>query len=455
MDWVGDNMRKALERRIQTGKLRQLPSLGTFTNDSTKHALPTGKVVDFSSNDYLGLAHSTTQHKLVQRTYNDLFAERPHDETEAPYATRAVLGATGSRLLSGDSGMFHDLESKLALLHRREAALLCNSGYDANLTMVSCLPCRIIVYDEYIHNSLHMGIRLWQQQSLTNSAADQQSTLRKQTFSFRHNNVEDLRSVLDSIVQDAPEIVILAESVYSMDGDVAPLHSLLDVALECNASVVVDEAHGLGVVGFRGLGVLSKEHQTLNSHPALLASIYTFGKAAGCHGAVICGSTTLKSYLLNFGYPVIYSTSLPMHSLVSIDCAYDTMASTRGDSLRTHLFQLVQVFRSLLLSALNLHGASRTDLALSPSTSPIQALLIPGNATCAAICDTVHQLSRQQLRLYPIKSPTVPVGQERIRIVLHSHNCTSEVQWLVQLLTQALQSHGLLKTGPSSILAKL
>ena len=485
-------MRQALDRRRQKGTLRVLPnapnvnvndndnrdgnfdappcpsatSLPLHVDDTTDDSA----IIDFSSNDYLGLAHDPTQLALCR-----------HADDARPATT---LGATGSRLLSGDSPSFHSLESYLAEVHRRPAALLFNSGYDANLSVVMSLSCQFILYDEYAHNSLHMGIRLWK------SAVSPSSN--RQAHSFRHNDVTDLDRQLQAFSSTrgrhpslppsnetphpiAPSVVVLIESVYSMDGDVAPIPELLRVCHKYGAVMVVDEAHGLGVFGRRpspssssssttptsrarnndddvgGTGVLAE--QDVEDHPSLLCSIHTFGKAAGCHGAVVCGSRLLKEYLVNYAYPLVYSTALPHHSLMAIRCAYETLTSHKGDELRHQLATLIQHFRDLFHSHIHPYLHDPTYITLLPSHSPIQALTIPGNMMCTDVCRTVYRLSKKRIRLYPIKAPTVPPGQERIRIVLHAHNTLAQVEYLISLLHSTLQHMGLLllwSTAPPS-----
>lgn len=404
-------MQEAIDKRTNNGTIRRLQ----FADSPACEGL-----IDFSSNDYLGLAQDTDQHALVSQEFESL--KQAHK-----------LGATGSRLLSGDNAYFHQIETDLARIHRRKSALLFNSGYDANLSVVSCLPCDCIVYDEYAHNSLHMGIRLWQ-------------TVTPGRFSmpFRHNSVDDLKKLLDGIDPNI-RVVVLLESVYSMDGDISPLREILNLAEAHNAKVIVDEAHGIGVYG-KGTGVLGE--QNLEHHPALYASIYTFGKAVGCHGAVVCFPSNLyKDYLINFGYPFIYSTALPLHSLASIRCAYLTMTGEKGDNLRNIVFLRVKLFRDLMDAIL----PKNNPIYLIESSSPIQALVIPGNRVCTEFCDRLCAASKQRIRLFPIKSPTVPKGTERVRIIIHAHNSIEQVRWLVRLLVCNLQSMGLVAAPQSRL----
>lgn len=398
----------ALARRQKIGSLRRLQP---FHQDGT---------IDFSSNDYLGLAQSQRQHDLVQGTYARLASQKDGRNS-------IMLGSTGSRLLTGDSDYAQTLERRLAKWHRRPAALLCNSGYDANLSVLSCLTLdTIVLMDELSHNSLQMGVRLCKD-----------CTVEK----FRHNDLGNLQRLLEKYNSKSEmPILVVVESVYSMDGDLAPLRDILNLSLRFKACVIVDEAHGLGVFGNTGMGVL--ERDSLEHHPALLCSIHTFGKAAGCHGAVICGSVAIKNYLLNYGRPVIYSTSLPLHSMVTIACSYQSMTGHIGVRLRALVHECVQVFRTGMTQIMD---RAASTISLVDSISPIQALIIPGNSLCVEFCHILWDKSNHRIRLYPIRSPTVTTGEERVRIIVHAHNGIQNLKHLLELIEKTLTNMGLLK----------
>jgi 8-amino-7-oxononanoate synthase len=381
--------------------------------------------------------------------------------------------------LSGDSHYARQLEGRLAQWHSRPAALLFNSGYDANLSVLSCLPqIDRFLFDEYAHNSLRMGMRLSRRRNNhLNHHQEQQvlllQKLEEQKESFLHNDVDDLKQKLLQLEQEdkllattRKNILIVVESVYSMDGDIAPLSAILNLAQQFGALVLVDEAHGIGSFGddqgnnSRGTGVLAKLH--LEHHPALACSVHTFGKAAGCHGAVVCGSATLRRYLWNYAWPLVYSTSLPLHSLVAIECSYETMTSPRGKALRQHTQKLVMLFRQLVQERIIDKQLPRRpqqrqqkcqEVELLPSTSPIQALVLTrnGNQACSEFCERVWQHSYKSIRLYPIKSPTVPEGMERIRIILHGHNRKDQVHRLVGCMEQSLVGMNILAPTLASL----
>lgn len=474
--WLEDGMKLALYRRSKKGRLRIYKTLveKKHENDGSlekkknekneQHNVvevthSAGSQIDFSSNDYLGLARNVQQQEMVEQEYQ-LVLKQHQQQQPTP-----MLGSTGSRLLSGDSHYVKQLEQYLALLHQRPAALLFNSGYDANLSVLSCLPSvtSVVLFDEYSHNSLQMGLRWWLRRDgkeggdnhnnddYKSQQLQLQSSNRKQMISFQHNNMQDLQTKLEQLQshqQHYNHIVIVVESVYSMDGDITPLDELLQIAQQFGALVIVDDAHGLGVLGQNGMGAISHFHVT--NHPNLWCSIHTFGKAAGCHGAVVCGSLTLRQYLWNYAYPLIYSTSLPLHSLVTIKCSYQAMSSSQGKILRQDLQTLISYFRMLVEQEI-LHTIDNEKplwLYLLPSTSPIQALVLPRNnktnvdmptITPKLLCQKIHEISKGSIYLYPIQYPTVPQGQERIRIVIHAHNTKHEIQQLVYYLKQSLQ----------------
>lgn len=427
-----DRLQRKLDDRVEAKSIR------TINIDSRKDG--ESPTIDFSSNDYLGIAHSNKVHKSVQDIYTNYTSKIP-----PPYT-----GSTGSRLLSGNSQLAVELEKFLASVHNRPSALICNSGYDANLSLLSSIPLPqdVIILDELCHNSLIMGVKM-------------SRIPLGQVHYFRHNDENHLREILKKYGPNMSEdqnLIVVVESVYSMDGDIAPLQEILDTAKEFDASVIVDEAHGLGIYGKKNSHQLKlindisvketkivlnrkKEHGgtgvlaalNLENHPALLAAVFTYGKAAGCHGAVICGTRTLIDYLINYSRPFIYSTSLPLHSLWTIKVSYDVMTSSYGDELREKVFELVKLFRSQMMAAFK--KEDDTGEVLLPSPTPIQAVLCPGNEYCILIANKLKQAG---IKAFPIRSPTVPKGQERIRIIIHSHNTKEEVLFLVNCLLQFL-----------------
>jgi 8-amino-7-oxononanoate synthase len=343
-----------------------LPNMKRVLPRSLK--LPAGGV-DFTSNDYLGLSRSPVLYQMIVDAMAALGLKRN--------------GSTGSRLLSGNSALIEDTEKKLAGIFQSESALVFDSGYSANLAVLSALPQRgdAIIMDELSHASLKDGARL----SLATK------------WNFRHNDLEDLRKKLTSATG---EKWIVVESLYSMDGDECPREEIFSLAEDLNAHVIMDEAH---TTGLRDSAASQHIH------------VYTFGKAMGIHGACICSSAEIKNQLVNFSRPFIYTTAPSDHSVVSISCAFDFLKENQH--LRQQLRSNIDYFRSL----------SPT----SRSTSQIQIIIIPGHDK---VLKAASDLQAKGFDVRPILSPTVRSGQERLRICLHAFNTKKEIKDLADAI---------------------
>jgi 8-amino-7-oxononanoate synthase len=340
--------------------------------------------IDFASNDYLGLARSI-----------ELF-EQINEEV---LSTAKRNGSTGSRLLTGNSSYTEQTENFLAEIFQAESALIFNSGYSANLSVLSSIPQKddTIIYDEHSHASIKDGARL---------------SLAKR-FAFRHNNLDDLEL---KIKKSTGRVYIIVESIYSMDGDECPLEDLCDLAEKYDACIVLDEAHSTGVMGENGNGMAIER----NLHKKVFVRIYTFGKAMGIHGAVVVGTNSLRDYLINFARPFIYTTALSPHSIASVRCAFNYV--TLNKNLQINLKHNIEKFLSATVQIKN-----RT-----PSKSAIQTLIVPGNDNVRIVA---KYLNEKGFDVRPILSPTVPKGLERLRISLHAFNSTSEIEKFTSLLS--------------------
>ncbi len=367
-----------LNVRLQNNALRKLPQETDW--------------VDFASNDYLGFSNSKS---IFEATHQYLIE---HNQIQN--------GATGSRLLSGNHSVYDAAEDFIAHFHQSSAALVFNSGYDANVGFFSAVPQKgdLILYDELCHASIRDGIQL------SNAKA----------YKFQHNDLEDLERLL---VQNSEKtIYVVTESVFSMDGDTPNLEELVHLANQYNGYVVVDEAHALGVVGDKGEGLV----QSLHLQEDVFARIMTFGKGLGCHGAAILGSDDLKSYLVNFARSFIYTTGLSPHSVATILMAYQQLekAKERQLELKKNIAHFNQEKNRLSLKPLFVH-----------SKSAIQSAIIPGNEKVKSIA---HQLQSKGFDVKPILSPTVPEGQERLRFCLHSFNSVDQITQILQLLSNCI-----------------
>ncbi|HTA26440.1 MAG TPA: 8-amino-7-oxononanoate synthase [Bacteroidia bacterium] len=359
----------ALQKREEQGLLRKLSI--------------SAKQIDFTSNDYLGFARSEELFKMIE---------------EKTIRSKKRLGSGGSRLLSGNSKEAEELEIFLAKFHNAQTALLFNSGYDANMGLFSSISKKgdTIIYDELVHASIHDGMKL--------SKAD--------TFSFRHNDLTHLEERLN---KTEGNVFVAVESVYSMDGDCAPLKVISDLCVKYNANLIVDEAHATGIFG-KGLV------QNFELENNVFARVHTFGKAMGCHGAVILGSEILKKYLVNYARSFIYTTALPLHSLISIECAYRLLE--KSISIQNKLSENISYFRKKI----------ETPYKWLDSISAIQSLIVPGNIEVRELCSKIQE---RDMDVRPILSPTVQKGKERIRVCLHAYNTIEEIDLLFETIANA------------------
>lgn len=346
-----------LVKRNNEGTLRSLSSLEGF--------------VDLFSNDYLGFSKIKTTDGISMQ-----------------------YGSTGSRLISGTSIQALDTEVFLADFFNSEATLIYNSGYDANLGFFSSVPQKgdTVFYDEYVHASIRDGIRL----SFSSNK------------SFKHNDISDIEHKMATI--SGVKYVVI-ESIYSMDGDLAPMLEIAEICSKHNAYLIIDEAHACGVFGERGKGLVS----SLNLESKVFARIVTFGKAYGSHGACILGEQALIDYLINFSRSFIYTTALPPDAYVRIKSIVNHPELTERQQ---QLDTVISYFRNHIKDA----------NCYSDENSPIQLIRIGDIHTTKHLAE---EIQKKGIAVKPIYSPTVPIGREGIRICLHSFNTLQEIDLLM------------------------
>lgn len=340
-------------------------------------------LIDFSSNDYLGLGRSE---ELKTRILN-IYQKSSHSN-----------GATGSRLLTGNNDFIEACESELAALFGFESGTLFSSGYMANLGIFSAIAQKgdTIIYDEYSHACIKDGARL---------------SLAKR-IPFKHNNLADLERKLK---EADGEIYIACESIYSMDGDKAPLEEIVQLAKDHQAKIIVDEAHSTGVFGQHGAGMVSE----LGLQENIFAVVYTFGKAMGIHGACIAGSQSLKDFIINFSRPFIYTTAPSAFEVTSIKEAFHYLK--HHPSLSLNLQSKIDQFNQLIPQF--------------SSPSAIKSVVIGGNEKTKELAGA---LKTKGFDIRPILSPTVKEGSERLRICIHTYNTEEEINLICDLLKTAL-----------------
>jgi 8-amino-7-oxononanoate synthase len=371
-------LNQALDKRKSEGSLREL---GVFEH-----------LTDFCSNDYLGFARS----EELKKNISEFKTNHTH-----------LYGATGSRLLNGNTEFVESLEAEIAKFHFAEAGLIFNSGYDANLGLFSSLlqSGNVVLYDELVHASIHDGMRLG----------------KSDRFPFKHNDLQHLEQRLKAISSKG-QVFVAVESVYSMDGDMAPLTEISALCDFYQANLIVDEAHATGIFGSLGRGRVME----LGLENKTFARVHTFGKALGCHGAIVLGQVSLISFLINFSRSFIYTTALPLHSLIVVKNSYDMLSCSSDKILKTSI--LISLYKALI--------SDLTAGTSIESTSPIQCLILPGNRYVKSVCKAIQNAG---FDVRPILSPTVKKGSERIRICIHAFNTEDEIKNLVKVIKENIK----------------
>jgi 8-amino-7-oxononanoate synthase len=333
------------------------------------------EIVGFASNDYLGLA--------------------AHESLRAALAEGARLygaGSGGSHLLGGHSRAHAQLEDDLAAFSGgfvdNPRALYFSTGYMANLAALTTLAGRgtLVFSDALNHASLIDGVRL--------SRAEVQI--------YPHADVEALDAMLDASSDEAVTKVIVTDTVFSMDGDIAPLARLLELAERYGAWLVVDDAHGFGVLGPQGRGALA---QAALRSPHLVY-VGTLGKAAGVAGAFVAAHETVIEWLVQRARPYIFTTASPPAVAHAVSASVALIASDEGDARRRHLASLIETTRAML---------KRTRWLPVDSHTAVQPLVIGGNDETLALAAA---LDAKGLWVPAIRPPTVPAGTSRLRISL-------------------------------------
>jgi 8-amino-7-oxononanoate synthase len=339
---------------------------------------------DFSSNDYLGLAGDPAL----------------TDAVRAAMDAGVPIGSGGSRLLRGNHEAHTRLEAEAAAFFGAEAALYFSTGYAANAALLSTLPQRgdLIVYDALIHASAHEGLRL----------------SRAEAREAAHNDAGDFEdAILDWRHQGGTgRVWIVVESLYSMDGDQAPLDALAEVADRLEAILVVDEAHATGVFGERGRGLAAGLAGREN-----LITLHTCGKALGCEGALLCGSQVVRDFLINRGRAFIFSTAPSPLMAAAVSASLRLIAEPER---RERLHARIARAEALL-----------APVGVQATGSQILPLIVGEDARTMAMAT---ELQRLGFDVRGIRPPTVPAGTSRLRISLTLNVDEDDIAALAQAI---------------------
>jgi len=375
-------------RRAQEGLLRRLRTLDAV--DGAAIHIGGRRLLNFASNDYLGLA----QHPALI-------------EALARAARAGGVGAKAAHLLGGHREEHAALEAALARWTGRERALLFSTGYMANLGAMSALldTDDLCVQDKLNHASLLDGARL------------AGCELKR----YPHADVDAAQRQLDS--RPAAAALLATDGVFSMDGDVAPLPALAALCKTHGATLMVDDAHGLGVLGPDGAGSVAAAGLAQDDVPLLMA---TLGKAVGVAGAFVAGSAALIDGLVQNARTYIYTTAMPP-ALAAATCAAIDIARFEGWR-RDRLRRLIAHFR---------HGAAARGIALIDSHTPIQPVLVGDSAAALALSARLEALG---FYVPAVRPPTVPPGKARLRLTLSALHAESDVEQVLQALDAALDA---------------
>lgn len=370
---------------------------GYATDAVTAPVVGGRRLANFCSNDYLGLAGDPRLAAAMRRA-----------------AAQYGSGAGAAHFVTGHSAEHHALEEELADFTGREAALLFSTGYMANAGVITTFAARgeVVLQDRLNHASLLDGARQCGARLLR----------------YRHNNVEEAARVA---AEQEPKLALIAtDGVFSMDGDVAPVAGLSSIARRHGAWLLVDDAHGLGVLGAQGGGLLEQAQLDAQAVPLLVG---TLGKAFGSFGAFVAGDREVIELVMQRARSYLFTTALPPAVAAATRAA---LAIVRSEGWRRErLAHLVARFRA---------GAQQRGLPLSASTTAIQPLQVPGAAACVAASEA---LLRRGFWVSAIRHPTVLAGTERLRVTLSAAHGEAEVEALLDALQASLAEASAFRAG--------
>ena len=351
------------------------------------------------------------QHAAVNWCSNDYLSMSTQEEviTKLGFVThRSGTGSGGTRNISGTTNHHKELERTLAAWHKKEAALLFNGAYQANVTALHTLgkniPGLVFFSDERNHASIIEGMR----------------GCKNEKKIFRHNDVAHLEELLQTVAVDKPKMIVF-ESVYSMSGTISPVKIIAELAKKYNALTYVDEVHGVGLYGKTGGGILEQEDQSIDIING------TLSKAVGVFGGYIAASTTVVDFIRSFGSGFIFTTSLPPAICAAANKSIQFIQ--QNDQLRKHFFENVIQLRT----AFNNNG-----IGFRQNDSHITIIPMEDATKCRQIADRL--LEKHGIYLQPINYPTVPVGEECLRIIITARHLPKHINHLAYSLKKILHA---------------
>lgn len=354
-----------------------------------------GNSLDFSSNDYLGLSHHPKLLSAVKDAVDD----------------GMLVGATGSRLLRGHHNEHAALEQQAADFFSSDSALFFANGFMANYALFTCLPKSgdLIVFDELVHASIHDGMLAGKAKSVI----------------AKHNDVQDFEDKIKVARADGVkgQIWIAIESIYSMDGDIAPCAELVALANKFDAFLVVDEAHATGVWGVDGRGLMTEWEGADN-----IICVHTCGKALGASGALICASKSICDYMVNFSRPFIYSTAPSPLAAYTVSQSL-AIIEQEGAQLRSRFKTQMALAKSLL-----------ANIGVQASATQIQPIIIGDAGETMQMATNMQSLG---FDIRGVRPPTVADGSSRLRITLTLNVVEQDIRNMVDGLKPLFEAkHG-------------
>lgn len=374
-----DFITQALNERREEHRFRRLSSVVPDFQKRTPEA-ERQDMLNFCSNDYLGLA---SHPEVISRSIE--------------FSKKFGAGATSSRLISGTFAIHEDLERKLAHTFKTEAALLFNTGFQANATILATLADRnsLIIADKKVHNSLLQGAIL----------------SRAELIRFRHKDYEHLESILKKTRSKSfNRTWVVSETIFSMDGDRSDIDQLVYLSEKYNALLFSDDAHAVGVWGKKGLGLNYEK-------PGIHLSLGTFGKAFGSFGAFVSCSNNMKDYLVNFCPGFIYTTALPPSVVGAIDAALELIPLL--NEKREHLKKNIGYLKK---------GLHESGFETGISDSQIIPVIIGDEERTLALSKA---LEKSGIWAVAVRPPTVEAGSSLIRITLTANHQREEINQLL------------------------